>query len=559
MLSCRSGDSTGPLKVAPLPADSLPKLVLLLPPGEAMTAGTTEHITLTVSNVRPQSCAIAAPAWLGLSAGADPNPVWTVTPTATGAATIIATCLDARNAQVVRRDTLQVYEMPTVTPDISGVVPVDVGDSVDASYDSTFTLKIDVACSHCDTLATLKRVGPNTLRLVAKAVPADAVPRGICFTVHGLDGRYTQQECVTVSILSAQLALYSVPMAIRTAEVVPLHTVPVATYDGSGQSNHPDFMRVSAPWAAGACWLSYTPYYKSNGILENPSLATSPDCEHWAPAAGVPAPLVAKPVDAYNSDPELVYDAQRGCLGVVFRQVSQQNVIFITGTCDGKTFSAPRQLFAAPNHNAVSPSVTPGPDGFNRIWYVSTGQVGCTSQTNVVKMRTATSSPAGLDSIQFGAEVPTDLAQYGYVIWHLKVRYVPALKLYVAMYAAFPFTTGVGNCMNDDLFMATSLDGLHWQTFPAPILDHLDKRFKFTSLYRASFQYTAGNDQLRTIVSALDVAGNWGEYGVVHNYTVLTTALNSSWTVSAAQLVPSSRLVRKADAVTAKVIMEDRP
>jgi hypothetical protein len=377
--------------------------------------------------------------------------------------------------------------------------------------------------------------------------------------VHGLDGRYAQQQCVTVAILAAQLSLYSVPMAIRTAEVVPLHTVPVTTYDGSGQSNHPDFMRVGAPWAAGACWMSYTPYLGSNGFLENPSLATSPDCEHWTPALGVAAPLVAKPLDAYNSDPELVYDAQRGCLGVVFRQVGQQNVILITGTCDGKTFSAPRQLFAAPNHMAVSPSVTPGADGFNRIWYVSAGALGCTSQTNVVKMRTATSGTAGLDSIQFGAEAVTDLVQPGFVIWHLKVRYVVALKLYVAMYAAFPFTTGVGNCMNDDLFMATSADGLHWQTFPAPVLDHLDKRFKFTSLYRASFQYTPGTDQLRTIVSALDVAGNWGQYGVVHNYTALAAALTSSWTASAAQLAPSSALVRKPDAAAVKVIMEDRP
>jgi hypothetical protein len=524
-----------------------------------MTAGTTERITLTATNVKPQSCTMTAPGWLGLAAGADPNTAWSVTPTSSGSAAILTTCQDARNAVVLRRDTLLVYEMPTVTPDISGVVPVGVGDSVDVSYDSTSTHKIDVACNHCDTLATLRRVGPNTLRLVAKAVPADAVPRGVCFTVHGLDGRYAQEQCVTVAIMAAQLSLYSVPMAIRSAELVPLHTVPVATFDGTGQSNHPDFMRVGAPWAAGACWMSYTPYFRSNGIVENPSLATSPDCEHWTPAAGVAAPLIAKPADAYNSDPELVNDEKRGCLGVVFRQVGQQNVILITGTCDGKTFSAPRQLFAAPNHMAVSPSVSPGPDGLNRIWYVSAGAMGCSSQTNVVKMRTANSGTAGLDSLQFGAEVPTDLVQYGYVVWHLKVRYVAALKLYVAMYAAFPFTTGVGNCMNDDLFMATSADGLHWQTFPAPVLDHLDSRFKFTSLYRASFQYTAGNDQLRTIVSALDVAGNWGQYGVVHNYTALTTALQSSWTASAAQLAPPPSLVRKPDAVTAKAIMEDRP
>jgi hypothetical protein len=179
VLSCRSGESTGPLKLADLPADSQPRLAVLLPPAGAMTAGTMEHVTLTASNVRPQSCSITGPGWLGLSAGADPNVAWTVAPTASGTATLVTACVDARNAQVLRRDTLLVYEMPTVTPDISGVLPVSVGDSVEVSYDSTFTSKIDVACSHCDSLATMKRVGPNTLRLLANAVPVDATPRGV--------------------------------------------------------------------------------------------------------------------------------------------------------------------------------------------------------------------------------------------------------------------------------------------------------------------------------------------------------------------------------------------
>jgi hypothetical protein len=255
----------------------------------------------------------------------------------------------------------------------------------------------------------------------------------------------------------------------------------------------------------------------------------------------------------------LMYDGKRGCLGVIFRQVIGKNIINITTTCDGQTFSATRQLFTAPNHSAVSPTATQGPDGINRIWYVDAGVAGCISQTNVVKMRIATSASAGLDSIQFGSEVLTDLAQPGYVIWHMKVRYVAALKQYIAMYAAFPQTTGIGDCTNDDLFIATSTDGLHWTTYSAPVLNHLDKRFSLESLYRASFVYDAGTDQLRTIVSALDTKSNWGQYGVVHGYSALVNALNSSWTVAAAQLVPPPNLVRKQLPGVKKVIMEDRP
>ena len=558
VLSCRSGESTGPAKISALPADSQPHLTIDLPLGQAMTSGTTEKITIAAVNLEPQSCRITAPDWLGLKAGPDSNSVWTVAPTSSGAALLVTRCTDFRNSIVSASDTLTVYRKPSVIPDISGTVPVDVGDSIDVSYDSTDTPKVDVACSHCDSFASLTRVAANTLRLFAKLVPGDTTHRGICFTVHGLDGRFTEQQCVRVAIEAAQVALYSVPSAIRASEIVPLHTIPVATYDLTGQSNHPDFMRVNAPWAGGACWMVFTPYFGSNGFVENPSLATSPDCEHWSPAAGVKAPLIDKPENGYNSDPELMYDAPRGCLGVVFRQVIGKNIINISSTCDGKTWSTPRQLFTAPNHRAVSPTVTQGPDGFNRIWYVDAGAVGCTNQSNVVKMRTATADTAGLADIQFGAEVATDLAQPGYVIWHMKVRYVPALKQYVAMYAAFPMTTGIGNCMNDDLFMATSADGVHWQSFQAPVINHLDKRFKFTSMYRASFQYHANTDQLRTIVSGLE-ASNWGQYGVVHGYKALVGALNSSLTVVASQLIPSSQLVRKPDVGVKQAITEDRP
>ena len=272
----------------------------------------------------------------------------------------------------------------------------------------------------------------------------------------------------------------------------------------------------------------------------------------------MPAPLVAKPVNGYNSDPELMYDAARGCLGVVYRTVTSVNSINITYTCDGTNFTPLRTLFTAPNHSAISPTVSMGPDGFNRIWYVDAGAAGCTAESSVVKMRTATTDTAAIGTMNFGSEVTVNLAQPGYVIWHIKIRYVAALKQYVAMYAAFPQTTGIGDCTDDDLYIATSADGTHWKSFPVPVLDHLDKRFKFTSLYRASFQYDAATDQLHTIVSALSGSA-WGQFGVAHNFTALVSALNSSTTVAASQLVPSQMLVRKRDVGVKKVIVEDHP
>jgi hypothetical protein len=453
---------------------------------------------------------------------------------------------------------VQAFAMPTVTPDMAGTVPVGVGDSVDVTYDSTDTHQIDVLCMNCGTVGTIARVGPNTIRFHAQSIATDALHRGICFTVHGLDGHFEQQQCVGVHVMGAQVALYSVPQAVRDAELVALHTIPVPTYDNTGKSTHPDFMRIAASWSNGACWLVYTPYAGSDGNVENPSLARSADCEHWTPAPGVRAPLFDKPDIGYNSDPELVYDATSGCLGVVFRQVTDENHIVLSKSCDGTTWPAPRPLFSAPDHRAVSPTVAAGPDGLSRVWYVDAGPNGCSSQTNVVRMRTAVATPsASLDSLRFGAEVATDLAQPGYVIWHMKVRYIAAKQMYLAMYAAFPVTAGSGNCATNDLFIATSVDGLHWQAFPVPIINKLDRRFNFVSLYRASFNYYPATDRLRTITSALE--DDWGQYGVVYNFTALMAALNSSTTASAAQLVPSHKLVRKPDAHPRVVKIEDEP
>ena len=181
VLSCTSGESTAPAKVPALPADSLPHLTIALPLNNRMTSGTSEQINLTATNVKRQSCSVTGPDWLGLQAGADPNSAWTTTPTAAG--------------------TLEVFAMPTVTPDISGSVPLILGDSVDISYDSTDTRTIDVSCQNCIPSGHTARTGPNTIRFYAQQVASDTLHRAVCFTVHGFDGRYSKAQCVGVAVV----------------------------------------------------------------------------------------------------------------------------------------------------------------------------------------------------------------------------------------------------------------------------------------------------------------------------------------------------------------------
>ena len=557
-LSCRSDESTSPTKVTTVPSDSQPSLKVSFPGGPTMTMGAPSPVLLAAVNLRKSSCVVSGPLGMSLNASLNADSAWTATPIATGTAVLVTVCKDLGNNNVTSTDTVTVYTMPTVTPDMAGMVPVGLGDSVDVTYDSTDTRTIDVTCQNCGIVGAITRAGPNTVRFFARTVATDQLHRAICFTVHGMDGHFAQQQCVGVQVMGAQVTLYSVPQAVRMAEVVALHNMPVATYDYSGKSTHPDFMRVNAPWSGGACWLVYTPYPGSNGNLENPSLAKSGDCEHWMPAPGVRAPLFDKPVGGYNSDPELMYDSTAGCLGVVFRQVINENDIVMSKSCDGTTWPAPRPLFSAPDHRAISPTVAAGPDGVNRVWYVDAGPNGCTSDSNVVRMRMANPTHStSLDSVSFGSEVTTDLVQAGYVIWHIKVRYIPERSMYLAMYAAFPMTGAAGNCATNDLFVATSADGLHWQSFPVPIINKLDRRFNFVTLYRSSFTYNATTDRLRTIASGLEA--DWGQYGVTYNFTALMSALHASTTVAASQLVPSKRLVRAPDARPRVVKIEDQP
>jgi hypothetical protein len=103
--------------------------------------------------------------------------------------------------------------------------------------------------------------------------------------------------------------------------------------------------------------------------------------------------------------------------------------------------------------------------------------------------------------------VATDLAQPGYVIWHVKVRWIPSKQQFWAVYSAFP--QGQLGCDIDDLFFARSADGVHWQTFAQPLLRHEDRDWTGAAVYRSSFLYLPENDELKVWVSARSTEGKW--------------------------------------------------
>jgi hypothetical protein len=62
--------------------------------------------------------------------------------------------------------------------------------------------------------------------------------------------------------------------------------------------------------------------------------------------------------------------------------------------------------------------------------------------------------------------VTVDLAQPGQVIWHLDVEWIAARHEYWALYNTY---APGGTCTTGALYLATSTDGIHWNTFPSPV------------------------------------------------------------------------------------------
>jgi hypothetical protein len=304
----------------------------------------------------------------------------------------------------------------------------------------------------------------------------------------------------------------------------------VPTYDGSGQSVHPDIVDFPEGWNGSRYWLAMTPYPFDDTKRENPSLLVSGDGHALTVPAGVINPLVP-PINvsgAYNSDPDLTYDAARGELVMSYRVVKDGfNTIKVITSTNGSTWSEPHVAFSEPNHSAVSQSmVTAVRSNPAMAWYVDAGGKGCGARNTRVMVRRAASVATSLGLTSWSDAVTTDLVQPGYSVWHLKVRYVPSKREYWMLYAAY-LADGNG-CGGDDLFLAHSKDGLHWQGFPNPILRHGDREWSFGAAYRGTFLYDPSHDELSVWFSAKSGSGVWRMLLAHYHYSALVTSLARS-------------------------------
>lgn len=253
----------------------------------------------------------------------------------------------------------------------------------------------------------------------------------------------------------------------------------LATYEGSGQTVHPDVVRGHGQ--ASAFWLAITPYPGGDLSHENPSIFRSTNTVRWDVPAGAVNPLATpSAVTGYLSDPDIVFNSSDQRLWMFFRAYSpSQNVISVIRSYNGSGWDQPTVVLSAPSHQLVSPSIVRGgPHAAWVMWAVNAGPQGCSASSTTLDRRTST------DGLHWTAGVPTDLAQPGETIWHIDVEWVPARGEYWAVYNTFPTGT---SCATHALYIARSTDGTHWITSPSPIArSGLIPAFADV-LYRSSF------------------------------------------------------------------------
>lgn len=261
--------------------------------------------------------------------------------------------------------------------------------------------------------------------------------------------------------------------------IVPLT---LETYDRSGQTVHPDFVETGPEWTHASDYLFLTPYPNGNAMMENPSVYESMDFLHWAAPGGVMNPIAA-PQEGYYSDPDAVFVPERNELWLYFRQVTQANVVRLTTSRDGVTWSASTEVARAPNHQLISPSVVRrGPNEW-LMWAVN-GNVGCTGADATVELRRS------MNGTVWSNPEPVALSQPGVFPWHIDVEWVPSREEYWALYNV----KTPGTCTTGAVYLATSPDGLHWRTYPSPVLAQGVVPELREVVYRSTFSFDAAAD-----------------------------------------------------------------
>jgi len=276
-----------------------------------------------------------------------------------------------------------------------------------------------------------------------------------------------------------------------------LQLLPLRTYDGSGQTVHPDFVAPPLAWNPRLLYMVVTPYPGGTTKFENPSLYAGVDGVSWGAAPGAPMPL-AKAQQGYLSDPDISYDPATNELVLYYRQASTVDKIFMIRSPDGRSWSAPVQVLTGTFSSLLSPAVVRRANGDWVMWTVNGAPGGCHGSATSVDVRYSTNGKDWTDPLP--VEIPLSPGRF---VWHIDVQWISERQEY---WALFP-VKAPGTCVTTAVFLATSPDGVNWRTESTPVIV-ADRIPEFRSVvYRSTFAYSAATDQVTFWFSGARVAG----------------------------------------------------
>lgn len=294
------------------------------------------------------------------------------------------------------------------------------------------------------------------------------------------------------------------------------------TYDGSGQTVHPDVAHFPRGWNGYEYWMVMTPYPNGNDRYENPSILASHDGISWSVPAGLVNPLVPAPPCDHNSDANMIYndttdelwvyylDARRAsrCAGHGGQPYYNHQYLKVVTSRDGRRWSRPKIVMDFPLGGGqifpVSPSIVKQADRYY-LWLVSAAE------------KSVWFAESG-DGLSF-----TALRRVGFAnpVWHLNVEYIAGRDEYWMVYS-YPDLGG-------SLRFATSGDRTTWTVHNTPMLAPTTGWDR--NLYRATFLYDEYTNLLRVWYSARgDTQWRTGYAAVEYDALLSQIGADGLWT-----------------------------
>ena len=245
----------------------------------------------------------------------------------------------------------------------------------------------------------------------------------------------------------------------------------IPTYDGSGKNVHPSVLYFPNKFNEWYYWMAITPYPNGDNTKENPSIIVSNDKYNWVVPSGVTNPIVDKPVDGFNSDPELIqgYDNK---LYLYWREKDSDLTyerLYVISSIDGITWSSRTLVYDNLDYatqNAISPCVIKK-DGDYHLYYGS--------QT---MLRRISSNPLTFEGVT-EESVSVIGMPIGSNIWHYGMR-----KVDNTLYCIVNDTLGssIGNNLLFGVFDSTGLI-----LTLNPLINKGGFAWNTSALYRPSF------------------------------------------------------------------------